>query len=342
MIRDKSNWRMELSEFLAEWNSPAECLPVHTSGSTGMPKTMMAAKSRMLASARVTCDFLGLKPGDKALLCLPLDYIAGKMMVVRSLERGLELFEVKPDNHPMAGVPDEEFGLVAMVPSQVFCSLSEPLEKKRLMKVRNLIIGGGAIPVGLEESLASFPNAVWSTYGMTETLSHIALRRLNGPSRSEWYTAFDGVALSLDENSALVVDAPAVHAEVLHTNDIAELSSDGRRFKILGRKDNVICSGGVKLHAEAIERKLEPFIEAPFCITKRPDPKFGEVVVLLVEGSRECGTASKVSGNLEKAFAALDRFERPKAVVFVDRLPMTANGKISRIEAAILVPDGRG
>ena len=278
---------MSLDEFLEEWNNPSPYVHVQTSGSTGTPKPMLVEKQRMLNSARITCDFLGLREGDTALLCMSLDYIAGKMMVVRSIERGLKLISVEPSGHPLS-TPHSPLDFAAMVPMQVYNSLQVPEEKERLMRIRHLIIGGGAIDDALASALKTFPNHVWSTYGMTETLSHIALRRLNGPEASEWYTPFPSVKLSLNENHCLVIDAPLVCPSRLVTNDIAELSSGtvpNIKFRILGRKDNVICSGGIKIQIETVERQLRPHLQAPFLITKRPDAKFGEVVVLLTEGT---------------------------------------------------------
>ena len=166
-----------MNSFLEEWNNGLPYVEVKTSGSTGVPKRMRVEKCRMMNSARVTCDFLGLKAGDNALLCMSTDYIAGKMMVVRAIERGLQLITVEPSGHPLAGqkglAPSIDFA--AMVPLQVYNSLQVPEERERLRNIRHLIIGGGAIDEGLQAALKDFPNAVWSTYGMTETLSHIAL-----------------------------------------------------------------------------------------------------------------------------------------------------------------------
>ena len=188
---------MTLKDFLDDWNSPSPTLTVHTSGSTGSPKPMEVEKQKMLNSARITCDFLHLRPGDRALLCMSLDYIAGKMMVVRSLERGLRLVSVEPTGHPFATLAHEEpFDLVAMVPLQVYNSLHVEEERAQLMRSRHLIIGGGAIDAELERELQNFPHAVWSTYGMTETLSHVALRRLNGQEASQWYKPFSHVGIS--------------------------------------------------------------------------------------------------------------------------------------------------
>ena len=233
---------MTLEEFLDEWNNDSERVLVHTSGSTGTPKPLWVEKRRMEASARITCDFLGLKEGDTALLCMPLDYIAGKMMVVRSLVRKLKLMVVEPTGHPLSNTTPHQlprgFTFAAMVPIQVYNSLQVPEERERLRQIRHLIIGGGAIDDALARELKDFPNYVWSTYGMTETLSHIALRRLNGAEASEWYTPFDNVRISQNEDGCLVLDAPEVCAERLVTNDIVEINQG--RFRVVGRKDNVI------------------------------------------------------------------------------------------------------
>ena len=318
---------MSLDEFLEEWNNPSPYVHVQTSGSTGAPKPMLVEKQRMLNSARITCDFLGLREGDTALLCMSLDYIAGKMMVVRSIERGLKLISVEPSGHPLA-TPHSPLDFAAMVPMQVYNSLQVPEEKERLKQIRHLIIGGGAIDDALASALKTFPNHVWSTYGMTETLSHIALRRLNGPEASEWYTPFPSVKVSLNEDSCLVIDAPLVCATRLVTNDIAELSSGtvpNMKFRILGRKDNVICSGGIKIQIEEVERQLRPHLQAPFLITKRPDAKFGEAVVLLTEGAVDEGR--RVCAQV------LPKYNQPKAYLHVDKIPLTATGKPARKEA---------
>jgi O-succinylbenzoic acid--CoA ligase len=313
---------MSIEEFLEEWNNPSPYVHVKTSGSTGAPKPMLVEKQRMLNSARITCDFLGLRPGDTALLCMSLDYIAGKMMVVRSLERGLKLTTVEPSGHPLStsNLPPSTFHIphfTAMVPLQVYNTLQVPEERERLKKIKHLIIGGGAIDDSLAAELKDFPNNIWSTYGMTETLSHIALRRLNGPEASEWYTPFPSVHLSLSDEGCLIIDAPEVCSEPLVTNDIAELST--RQFRILGRKDNVICSGGLKIQAEELERQLRPHMSAPFVITKRPDEKFGEVVVLVTEGS-----PSDARIICERI---LPKYHHPRVYLHLDQIPLTETGK---------------
>ena len=311
---------MSVEEFIAEWHSDSAYVRVQTSGSTGAPKPMLVEKRRMQNSARITCDFLGLKAGDTALLCMSLDYIAGKMMVVRSLERRLRLLAVEPSGHPLMALADR-IDFAAMVPLQVWNTLQVPEERARLEAIKHLIIGGGAIDEAMADELRAFPNAVWSTYGMTETLSHIALRRLNGPEASEWYTPFPSVSVSLTDEDCLVIDAPEVCAQRLVTNDIADLSADGR-FRILGRKDNVICSGGIKIQAEEVERQLQPHLHEPFLISKRRDAKFGEIVVLLTEGSVD--EARQICERI------LTQYHRPRAYVHIDHIPLTETGKPAR------------
>lgn len=352
---------MTLKDFLSSWHNGEERLTVHTSGSTGAPKALLVEKRRMAASARITCDFLGLEPGDRALLCLPLDYIAGKMMVVRALTRGLRLLAVTPSGHPLKDIDTEDGGswcnltaatpsghplrdidteeggiwcdLAAMVPMQVHHSLQTAEEKAKLWGIRHLIIGGGAIDDELEKQLKDHPHAVWSTYGMTETLSHIALRRLNGPEASSWYTPFEGVGISQNEDGCLVIDAPEVAESTLVTHDIVEIAADGRRFKVLGRKDNVICSGGIKIQIEEVERLLRPHLATPFLVSKRPDKVLGEAVALLTE-------AADLASIEEICRTVLPPYWRPRHYQHTSHLPLTETGKPARAEAERIIRDG--
>jgi O-succinylbenzoic acid--CoA ligase len=245
---------------------------------------------------------------------------------------------VKPSGHPLS---DLSLGdqvayfqananrlFAAMVPMQVYNSLQVDVEAERLRSIHNLIIGGGAIDDKLALQLKDFPHAVWSTYGMTETLSHIALRRLNGSETSEWYRPFDSVKVSINEEGCLVIDAPLVHEGKLVTNDRAELRErDGKiEFKILGRKDNVIDSGGIKIQIEEVEKKLKPFLSSPYMITKGPDEKFGETVILLTEQNN----IAEVS---EICMKALPKYWQPHYIFHVDKIPMTETSKPARAQA---------
>ena len=318
--------REDLADFLAEWYADAPTVSVQSSGSTGAPKVMSVEKARMRASARMTCTFLGLKPGNTALLCMPLKYIGAKMMVVRALEAGLDLRAVEPSGHALRGL-EQAPDFLAMTPAQVFSSLEQEDEAETLRQTRHLIIGGSAPDAALVRRMSAFPYGVWSTYGMTETLSHIALRRLNGPDASEWYTPFAGVSLRLSDEATLAILAPAVCAEEIVTNDFAEFDTKGR-FRILGRKDNIINSGGIKLQIEKIETQLLPVMPCDFQIVAAPDAKFGEVVSMLVEENRK---------DWGSYIAHLHPYARPKHIFTVAALPRTGSGKPDRAAARAMV-----
>lgn len=335
---------MTYQEFISEWNNEAQTIHVQTSGSTGAPKKLNVRKDRMIESAKMTCDFLGLQSGDTALLCMNLDYIGAKMMVVRSLVRQLHLIQVAPSGHPLATV-DVPITFAAMVPLQVYNSLQVPEEREKLRQIKHLIIGGGAIDDVLAAQLHDFPHAVWSTYGMTETLSHIALRRLNGLESSSWYTPLQGIKVSTNADDCLVIDAPKLCDTPIVTNDIAEIreisTSEGKNvlaFRIIGRRDNVINSGGVKIQMEELERLIRPFLTMPYMVTKRKSEKFGEIVVLMVEreGDDEGATVEEKSelpilqAIHRLLHRALPRYWEPRLYLSVDRIPMTETGKLNR------------
>lgn len=314
--------QQQVTDFIADWNSDSPTLYVQTSGSTGVPKKMEVRKIQMLESAKMTCRFFGLKKNDKALLCLPLQYIAGKMVVVRALYAELDLYAVEPSGHPLADTT-VNFDFAAMIPLQVYNSLKIPEERERLSKIKHLIIGGGAIDEALERDLAGFPNAIYSTYGMTETLSHIALRRISGPEANLYYTPLPNVQLSLSEDSTLIINAPLVADKTLITNDIAELRTDGT-FRILGRRDNVINSGGIKIQIEEVERIIRPYIMGNFAISCIPHPKLGEAVVLLIEEESDIIIKDKIE-------QLLPRYQHPLHICFVSAIPLTGNGKPERV-----------
>lgn len=337
------SFQTSLANFLTEWFNEKETLKVHTSGSTGKPKELWVEKQRMVNSAKATVSFLGLKERDSALLCMPLPYIAGKMVVVRSLITGLNLQLVTPCGHPMAKIehiPD----FAAMTPMQVYNTLEIPEECEKLKQVRHLIIGGGAVSPEMAAILKDFPNAVWSTYGMTETLSHIALRRLSGETASNWYTPFKGVNVSLSSEDTLVINAPAICPNILHTNDIVSFNEKGQ-FRILGRKDNTINTGSIKVQIEEVEEKLAKELSIPFLITSVPDPKFGEHIVLLIEPEEDNHSVENKYysiktenhapwfSKVKDAISKLPTYWQPKAIVAVAHLPLTGTGKPDRATA---------
>ena len=315
----------DLEAFLQEWHNDEPTVWVHTSGSTGTPKPMQVEKERMMASARLTCSFLGLKEGDSALLCMPLQYIAGKMVGVRSLGAGLKLVPIAPCGHPLKDLKEAPT-FAAMIPMQVYNTLQEPEEREKLMGIKHLIIGGGAIDDALGKALKDFPNHVWSTYGMTETLSHIALRRINGAQPETNFSPLEGVTLTQDAEGCLIVFDPQTNDAPLHTNDLVELLSDGR-FRILGRRDNVVCSGGIKLQIEEIEHKLATVIPVPFMLTYVKDERLGQALTMLYTGDAFPSELHQL------CVARVGRYEVPKHFFRVSSLPMTETGKPARSEA---------
>ncbi|MDO4789641.1 MAG: AMP-binding protein [Porphyromonas sp.] len=320
---EEKKLREELNAFLEEWYSSSPLIALQTSGSTGLPKTILAEKEKMRRSARLTLQTFCLSPGATAFCAMSLSYIAAKMMVVRAIEGSLRLILSPPSSHPLAmdTIPDIDFA--AMVPIQIEKSMQNSLERERLSKIKTVIIGGTAIHPTLEEQLTQLPNSIYATYGMTETFSHVAIRRVNGKERSLSFTPLKGVSISLSEKEAITVNAPFLSDTPIVTNDRGILFPDGS-FEILGRLDNVINSGGIKLQLEELEQRLLPIVPVPFLLTSAPHSLWGEVLVIVLEGEVElCELTNKIAEKLESK-------ERPKYFETVSSLPKTENGKIVR------------
>lgn len=316
----------DLFDFLQRWFDKSDYIAVHTSGSTGTPKTLLVEKSKMMQSARLTCEYLGLKEGDSALLCMNLRYIGAMMVVVRSLVCGLNLIVRQPSGHPLDNVETPPT-FAAMVPMQVYNTLENGAEREILEKIKTLIIGGGSIDPELGKKIKNLQGNIYSTYGMTETLSHIALRRLNGEKASLHYVPFETVHLSVTNDDTLVINAPLICSQTLYTNDIVQLHPDGS-FVVLGRKDNTINSGGIKIQPEEDERLLQSIIDVPFAITSVSDEKLGEAAVLLIEPVSE-----KKLDDIKTAMRRiLPPYHIPHTIITIQKLPLTGNGKINRKE----------
>ncbi|WP_185225725.1 AMP-binding protein [Chryseobacterium indologenes] len=317
-----TEFEKKVESFLKEWLTDGETVKVQTSGSTGIPKIFDIEKSKMLNSAVMTCNFLGLKEGDTALLCLPVEYISGKMMVVRSIERKLRLIITDPSLNPVKNLEDE-IDFCAMTPLQVENSLD------KLYLIKNLIIGGAAVSESLKDKIIhrnlAPSNRIFETYGMSETLSHIALRQLM-PEPEDYFTAFQNVSVSLDERECLTIFAPKVNDEVLQTNDLVEIKNNNQ-FRFLGRIDNVINSGGAKIFPETLEALVKKEIpnEAVFIGIK--DESLGQKLMLIIEGEESESLMKKISEiPFEKSF------HKPKEIIFTSEIPRTPNGKVNRIE----------
>jgi O-succinylbenzoic acid--CoA ligase len=311
--------------FLTDWFSSDDYIVVQTSGSTGKPKPIQIKKEYMKNSAKATGKFFNLKERTTALLCLSTDYIAGKIMLVRALTLGWELDVVEVDSNPLSQV-DKVYDFSAMVPMQLRNSLAD------LHKVRKLIVGGGVVSKELINKIQGVKTEVFATYGMTETITHIAVKKLNNFTITPvFYEVLPNVTIYKDQRNCLLIEAPKVSNELIVTNDVVELISD-KQFEWLGRFDNVINSGGVKLHPEKIEEKLSKIISERFFVAGIPDRVLGEKLILVVEGI----TTGEVEESLSE-LKNLSKYEKPKAIYFVESFIETETKKIQRKKTLDLI-----
>lgn len=320
--KHQENEIKDLINFLQEWFNDSPTIKVQSSGSTGTPKIMEVEKDRMMQSAILTCTYLNLRKGDKTLLCMSLKHIGAKMIVVRSLIAELDLYVVPTSGYPLKNT-NLDFDFAAMVPLQVYNSLQDNIQAEQLKKIKKLIIGGGAIDESLLCKIENFPNSIYSTYGMTETLSHIALKKINGKDKADRYIPFNTVSLQLSKDNTLIIHAPLINKEKLQTNDVARIFEDGS-FRILGRIDNIVNSGGLKIQIEEVEATLSKFIKGEFAISSLPDPKFGEILVLVTGNTTEVNESE-----IEKI---QPHYHIPKRTIKLSSIPLTENGKINRPE----------
>ena len=309
-IKEGENYEKPLGIFILDWFDPKPYLEINTSGSTGTPKIIRVDKQAMVNSAIATADFFDLQPGQKVLHCLPTEYVAGKMMFVRAFILGLDMEFVAPSSHPLTGVKGS-FDFCGMVPLQAKNSI------KDLRRIKKLIIGGAKVTKALEQELATIPSQIYETYGMTETITHIAAKRVGASA----FTVLPNVKITTDDRHCLVIDAHKISGEKIVTNDLVELISD-TQFVWKGRFDNVINSGGIKLIPEQIEEKLASSISNCFFVYGKADELLGEKLVLYVEGE-----SMPIDDTI---FDGLDKYEKPKEVVFITEFKRTATGKVIR------------
>jgi len=322
-------WKRELYTFLRLWFSPSDFIEAQTSGSTGTPQTIRLPKTTMQRSASRTIEFFGLQEGNRILLSLPCRFIAGKMMVVRAITGQMDLITVDPSSD-FDLLIDETFDFGAMVPNQVFKLLESPSGRQKIENIRNLLIGGSSIPANLETQISHLTNRVVSTYGMTETASHIAIRELSGEKHSDIYHCLQGITVTSGQNDCLQIFDSNL-TELLQTKDIAEILSL-TSFRIMGRVDDVIISGGIKYWPEKIEKTLLSAMQGRFVISSMPDEKLGEKIVLVIEGE-----TSDIDLINKKMTEILPSFERPKSIYFLEKFPETPNGKLKRREIAMAI-----
>lgn len=313
-----------IGDFLEEWLNPSSELLLKTSGSTGTPKTIIAQKDQLLASAAATAEYFKFTPGQTALLCLPVQYIAGKMMIVRALYSGLNIFCVPPSSNPLSLLPaGTHIDFAAMIPMQ----LQQIIETQNTINIRNLLLGGGPVDSSLEKNVQQLSTHVYHGYGMTETFSHVALREINGPSASSSFHTLRGTTITTDERDCLIVHAPHIVAEPLVTNDVVEKLSS-TEFIWKGRIDHVINSGGIKIFPEELESKLYPHLHRRFYFKGISDPVLGQKLILVIEGIPMA--ESELSFLKEKMEGMFSKYQKPREIHFVHRFNETGSGKIIR------------
>ncbi|MCR9172841.1 MAG: AMP-binding protein [bacterium] len=314
---DDSSIQDAVHSFINQWSNDDDFLHVKTSGSTGTPKTIRILKLHARSSARMTGSYLGLYTGQNALLCLSPDTIAGKMMIVRALEWNLNLHVVSPSANPFKNIT-QPMHFVAMVPYQTQRVIEENPEV--FHNKMQLIIGGGPIPAGLESKIRRLPCQSYHTFGMTETISHIALRNLS--KKNSKFRLLNGVSAGI-ENGKLQISAPHLGVDNIVTNDCVTFHGP-REFEWHGRLDFVINSGGVKIHPEEVEKRLAPLFDVNFFVIGIPDQQLGERLVLCVESSPM--TIHKTQ--LEEL---LPKYHVPSKVFFYQKFIYTKSDKINRL-----------
>lgn len=326
-VKEGLPYQYELGNFLLDWLDDKDYVIVKTSGSTGKPKKIKIKKQSMVNSAIATGDFFNLKPGDKVLHCLPSNFIAGKMMIVRAIVLGLELDMVEPAALPLIDY-EKDYKFSAFTPMQL------KNFAKYLKSIKTVIVGGGRVSKSIIELIKDKKPNIYETYGMTETVSHIAVKKLNnfsGLQEETFFRTLPEILVSKDERGCLVIEAPKLSDKKIVTNDLVDVKSDSS-FKWLGRFDNVINSGGIKLFPEQIESKLQDKIGGEFFIASQEDDTLGEKLILVIEGKKRVID--------EAVYDGLDKYEKPKEIYFISKFKETTSGKIHRkktLEALNLV-----
>jgi O-succinylbenzoic acid--CoA ligase len=317
LYKEGEPFEQSIGEFILIWLNFDDAIEVETSGSTGDSKKIKITKEHMFNSAQATGTYFNQGENTAALLCLSANYIAGKMMLVRAMVLGWDLHIVAPSKEVL-GENDFNYDFLAMVPYQLYHAIPD------LKKVKKLIVGGGPVSNELTEMVRDIPTEIYATYGMTETITHIAVRRINGAGRTDIYEALPNVKLDIDNRGCLEIYAPRIAEEIIITNDIVELISPSK-FKWLGRFDNVINSGGYKIHPEIVEGKLASFIKLPFIIASEKDEELGERVILIIESDQKHPLA-----HYSNALKSIESYERPKKMYTLNKFPFTETDKIKR------------
>jgi O-succinylbenzoic acid--CoA ligase len=332
-----SKFEHDTLRFCHEWLNGKEDFQIETSGSTGQPKKIIITRDQMEASARLTAEALNLQSGYNALLALDPDYIAGKMMLVRSLVIGMNVIAIEPCADPLKGLEHEHVDFAALVPYQVSTILQSASSVSVLDAIKVLIVGGAALDQQSIALLQPLNCNVFLTYGMTETISHVALQKINGKQKQDYFVALSGISLSKDERNCLVIDAKSLGLQLIKTNDVVNLLS-ATSFHWVGRWDNTINTGGVKVFPERIEKEIEKVfyqfsLPNRFFVAGLPDQLLGNKVALIIEGDLDQEIFSKIIIALQ---SALTKYEMPREIRVILKFIETKTQKINRPHTLLL------
>lgn len=341
-------------DFKKTWESGQETFEIQTSGSTGIPKKILLHRKQMLASVKMTAKAFNLKEGDTAFCCLNIDYIAGMMMLVRAFEIGMDLLIVEPKSNPFEDIEKHLYILkanrgqnfFAFVPLQIQTILENtPIFYEILNSAKAIIIGGAAVNDAILEKVQKIYRPVYVTYGMSETLTHIAIKRINGSEKEDFFNTLEGVDIKLNDESCLMIKSKTTDDQWITTNDVAEIIN-GSSFVLHGRIDNVINSGGVKIQLEKVEKAAESVLKklktdeqklnGRYFVFSLPDEKLGERLIFVLEKETNAAFPSRDDTTkidiLQGFKEILPKFEVPKEVFFLEKMLETPTGKIDKIK----------
>lgn len=325
------SFESKVLDFIQKWNRGDRTFCFKTSGSTGQPKTIEVSREQMLISARSTMDFLHIRSG-RCLLCLDPEFIAGAMMMVRALNRNMYVYAVSPSSNPFKEFPpDIRIDFCALVPLQLHEILHDDSSRKHLNNVSNVLIGGSDLSPDLINQMRSFTNHIYHTFGMTETVSHIALRKINGETPDEYFQALPGISLAVDERGCLVISGKITGNKPLITNDRVDLINE-IQFRWIGRIDHIINSGSFKVLIEPLENKIRSILKKkhlyrPFFVAGVPDDKLGQKIAIIFESTDAGPVNTQLHDELKNE---LHTYERPREWRIIPRFIRTITQKIDR------------
>lgn len=328
--RPRNPYFAQAYDFMGKWLEGNQEFVLHTSGSTGMPKPITVTRGQLRASAAMTGNALSLGSGTRALVCLNVGYIAGMMMLVRGLELDWELTITEPVSNPIAGLDSVGFDFVAMVPMQLQAILENPVTGNQVSNLGKILLGGAPVSPELATRIKALNVPVFQSYGMTETVSHVALKALNGAEASDSYVFLPGIEYGTDERGCLFVSGAVTNNQLVQTNDLVEIGGNG--FRWIGRADNVINSGGVKIVLDQIDQRIAAVfqdlaIPNTFFCWWEPDEKLGQKLVLVIENASPNDNVEKLSAEIRSRVSA---YENPKHIYFAKAFAKTATDKVDK------------